>query len=355
MIALEPPYERRDPSGMTARIETIPDQIEAQLARLDGFQWRLPSAPRLIAAGAMGGSAIAADLCASLYSDRLPAPLLAVRDYRWPAWAGRGALALLSSYSGNTEETLALYDHAGSLGLDRVAMSTGGTLAESCRRDGVSCAPLPPGSPPRAAMYAAWVTLTHLLAALGWVDDPGAAWREAAGAVRELNGILGSAVPEARNPAKQLARRLAGRPLYIYAAAGPTEPIAARWRQQFNENAKVPGHSAVVPELNHNEIVGWERAREDATPAAVLLLEDSELAPAVARRLSLTGEYVERQGAEVIHLAPPAAGRVARLAWLAAYGDYVSLYLALLRGVDPTSIDSIDEFKQRLGTASGRS
>jgi len=128
--ALESPFGERDPGGMAARVDGIAEQIEAQVARLEGFRWTLPAGdPSALAVGAMGGSAMAADLTAGLYADRLPAPLLVVRDYRWPAWAGRSTLALLSSYSGGTEETLALYREAGARGMPRVAMSSGGVLA----------------------------------------------------------------------------------------------------------------------------------------------------------------------------------------------------------------------------------
>lgn len=356
MSALEPPFGERDAGGMAARVDGIAAQVEAQVARLAGFRWTLPARPpSVLAVGAMGGSAMAADLVAGLHGDALPAPLLVVRDYRWPAWAGSSTLAILSSYSGGTEETLALYREAVARGMARVAMSTGGALGAACASDGVSCAPLPPGSPPRAAMYAGWVTLTHLVHALGWTADPSPAWAEAAIVLRALAGVAGTGVPEAGNPAKAMARRLAGRRLLVYGAAGPTEALATRWRHQFNENAKVPAHSAVVPELNHNEIVGWEGPGPVGRDAAVILLRDPGHAPAIATRLELTGDYAERQGAEVHRLDPPAGGRLARLAWTAAFGDYVSLYLALLRGVDPTPIASIDEFKQRLAASTSRS
>ena len=133
--SLEPPFTRLDPSGMLARIAAQGAHIEEALARGAASAWGAPSAePRRLAIGAMGGSAIAGDLTADLYSDRLPHPLVVVRDYQWPAWAARETLAVLSSYSGNTEETLALYEGAHSANLARAAITSGGTLAEWCRR-----------------------------------------------------------------------------------------------------------------------------------------------------------------------------------------------------------------------------
>ncbi len=347
--SLEPPYGMRDAGGMAARIVAQPEQIEDALARGGEHPWHPPHGrPALLAVGALGGSAIAADLTAGLYHDRLARPLLTVRDYHWPACVGREALALLCSYSGETEETLALYREAGERGVPRAAITTGGTLAAWCGRDGVPCAFLPGGSPPRAALFSSWVALAALLRALGWVDDPTPHWREAAAVLRARNALLGPDTPEARNPAKTLARSLADRRVFIYAGAERLGAVATRVRQQLNENAKMLGHSALVPELNHNEIVGWERAGAAATSSSVLLLRDAEDSAATRIRLTLTGAYAARQGAAVHEVDSGGDGRLARLASLVQFGDYLSLYLALASGVDPTPIASIDEFKQRL-------
>ena len=350
---LEPPYGIRDADGMSGRIVGQPEQIEQALARNAGAPWQLPTvthpgAPTLLAVGALGGSAIAADLTEGLYRDRLAHPLVAVRDYHWPAFVTRDSLALLSSFSGETEETLSLYREAGERGVPRVAMSTGGTLGAWCARDGVPCLHLPGGSPPRAALFSSWVGVTALLHALGWVDDPAPAWREAAVVLRARNGTIGPESPAATNPAKRLALALAGRMVFLYAGAERIGPVAVRVRQQLNENAKMLGHSAMTPELNHNEIVGWEREDGLPKPVAVLLLRDVEDSAATRTRLALTGEYAATQGADVHEVESVGEGRLARLASLVQFGDYLSLYLALMNGVDPTSIASIDAFKRRL-------
>ena len=347
MTRLEPPFgiDRHD---MTARIDGIPEQIDDQLARLDGFQWEVPAGPALLAVGGLGGSAIAGELTAALVADKAPVPMLVVREYGWPACVRPGALVLLSSYSGGTEETLALYRDAAARGVARVALTCGGRLGEWCARDGVPAAPLAPGPPPRAALYASWVSGTHLVAELGWVADAAAQWRAAAALLRARRDTLGSAAPEAGNPAKSLARSLAGRRVLVYAGSERIGALATRLRQQLNENAKMLGHSATAPELNHNEIVGWEVPGEAWRDTAVLLLRDREDRPEVARRLVLTGEYATRQGAEVHEIQTPEGPRLARMAALAQFADYLSLYLAVERGVDPTPIASIDEFKRRL-------
>ena len=347
--ALEPPFGGRDAQGMAARIEGGAAQIEEGLARLEARPWpALGGDPILLAVGALGGSAISADLSAALYADRLPRPVLTVRDYHWPACVDREALALLSSYSGETEETLALYREAGERGVPRVAVTSGGTLAKLCERDGVPVVAIPGGSPPRAALYSSWVTLTALLRRLGWVDDPAPAWREAAAVLREQGGRLGVARPEAENPAKRLARSLDGRLVFVYAASERLGPVATRVRNQLNENAKLLGHSALAPELTHNEIVGWERPGPVHAKASVLILRDREDGPEVTKRLTLTAEFAAAQGAAVHEWTSSGEGRLARIVSLVQLGDYLSLYLALLSGVDPTPIASIDTLKRRL-------
>ncbi len=340
---------------MAARIAGNPAQIRDALEALAHEPWPAPAAaPDLLAIGAMGGSAMAAELLAALESDRLPRPLLVVRDYQWPACVTARSLVLLCSYSGNTEETLSLYRAAVERGIPRLALATGGTLAAWCARDGVPCVTLPGGAPPRAALFSSWVRISHLPVALGWTGSPAADWEEAAAVLDRLNESIGPGVPEDRNPAKRLARSLFGRGVRVYGSGGGVAAAVTRWRHQLNENAKLPAHSAVVPELNHNEIVSWENAPALGGRPAVVILRDADAPPEHRVRLTLTAEYAERQGAGRHEVESSGTSRLARVASLVHWGDTVSLYLALLHGDDPTPIASIDEFKRRLaepGTA----
>jgi glucose/mannose-6-phosphate isomerase len=338
---------------MGALIEGIPTQIEQALDRIAAAPWKLNQSrlPSTLAVGAMGGSAIAADLTAAVYADRVMRPMVVVRDYQWPAFVTREAFALHCSYSGATEETLALYRQSSHRGVPRAALTTGGALASACDRDGCPWHRLPSGMPPRAAMYSSWVPITYLLAALEWCDDPTRHWQDAVERLRDLQQDIGFAVPESRNKAKQLARALLDRQVICYTSSGLAAPAATRLRQQLNENAKMLGRSAFVPELNHNEIVGWEKPEESHRGTSVLILQDPDDREEIRRRLTLTAEYVQAQGAEV-HVVPAGGGgRLARMAHHVMWGDYLSFYLAMLRGVDPTPVASIDEFKRRMAAA----
>ncbi|MFN8586552.1 MAG: bifunctional phosphoglucose/phosphomannose isomerase [Candidatus Eisenbacteria bacterium] len=346
---LEPPFGARDAHGMAALVDAIPDHISEALARTDAAPWVLGgAAPDLVAVGGMGGSAIAAELTGALYADRLPRPWLVVRDYAWPACVNARSLAVLSSNSGNTEETLALEAASAERGIPAVALTSGGALAERARARGLHRQAVPGGMPPRASLFHAWVPMTRLVGALGWADDPREDWREAAALLADRRAVLGTTAAEAGNPAKVLARALHGRQVFVYSSAGPVAAVGVRWRQQLNENAKLLGHSATVPELNHNEIVGWQAAGEAHRGIAVVVLRDREDPPAHVTRLELTAQYAARQGAAVHEVVSTGESRIARLASLVQFGDYLSLYLALLGGADPTDISSIDDFKRRL-------
>jgi glucose/mannose-6-phosphate isomerase len=346
---LAPPYGARDRGDMAGRIAAAPDQIERCLALCDETPWRPGiQEPDLLAIGGMGGSAIGADLVRDLYADRLPRPVLTVREVRWPACVTARSLALVSSYSGDTREALALYQRAAERGIPRLGLTTGGTLLEWCERDRVPCLRVPDLGPPRAALYQSWVALTRLLSNLGWVEDPVPSWRAAARRMRERNHVLGPESPEPANRAKQIARELEGRFVFIYAGSERLTAVTTRVRNQLNENAKLLGHSAGVPELDHNEIVGWERDATVSDRSGVLILRDAEDEREITEGLTLTAEFARRRGAKVVEVTEMEGDRLSRMAALVQFGDYLSLYSALLAGADPTPIESIAEFKRRM-------
>lgn len=343
-----------DRSDMAGKIAAWPRQLEEQRRALAADPWpRLP-APRLLAVGGMGGSAIAADLVFALAADRLPFPTLVCRDDRWPAAVGPGAIALLSSYSGDTAETLALYDAAGRQGAKRLILSTGGALARRGEADGVPRRRLPGGLPPRAALGYSVASLSLLLEALGDPGEGDAAWNEAASDLAELNARCAPERPEAGNPAKELARALVGRAVSVVGTAGPAAAIARRWKGQLHENAKTLAFDAVLPEMNHNEIVGYQALADLHPRLALVFLAGLAGSPAVAARQDVTRQIVEEAGIATHVVAATGRSPLARLLSLVVLGDWTSLYLAVLAGVDPTPIDKIDRLKAALAAAGGR-
>ena len=342
-----------DRGDMAGLIAAWPAQVRAQRERLDREPWPRLAAPSLLALGGMGGSAIAGDLVFALAAGRLAWPTLVVRAYGWPAAVRPGALAVLSSYSGGTEETLALLDEAERRGVSVVGLTTGGALGERLTAAKAPWRGLPAGLPPRAALGYSVVSLARLLEATGDPGEGEAAWNEALAVLEDGNARLAPGVPEDANPAKALARNLIGRAVVVYGAAGGMAAIARRWKGQINENAKSPAFDAALPEMNHNEIVGWQ-ALSDLHPrwAAVFLADDSD-GPRIARRRDVTAGILEEEGVATHVVGPRGASALARMLSLVQLGDWVSYYLAVLAGVDPTPIVKIDRLKRELGAASG--
>ena len=247
---------------------------------------------------------------------------------------------LCSSYSGDTEETLACYDAAEALGAQRLVATTGGELAEAARRDGVPVIGLPAGLQPRAAVAYMFCSATEL-AALAMAASRIHTEIDAAAAHLEENREAISA------KAAQLAEQL-GDVTAVISGGDLTAPIAYRWKCELNENAKVPAFSSILPEANHNELAGWAGARERG-PYACVLLEDRDQHPRERRRIELTAELIEGAAASIVRLEADAETRTARLFELVLLGDLLSLEIAERRGVDSWPVEVIDSLKAKLG------
>lgn len=300
----------------------------------------------------MGGSAIGGDLLRTYLATDLRLPLWVVRNYHLPLFVNPGTLAFIASYSGNTEETRSSFRDAVKAGCQVVVITGGGRLGEEGKARGLPLISIPTGLPPRAALGYLFFPLLAVLEGSGLISPQREALQETEGLLAELSKIYGPRRPTPENPAKQLALRLRGRLPFIYGSQDHTEAVALRWKGQLNENSK---HMAVYngfPELNHNEIMGWEAAGELMKSALFLFLRDSEDHPRVARRMEITAEIAAQRGGEVISIASQGRSRLARLFSLICLGDFVSYYLALAKGVDPTPVASIDSLKKALDARS---
>jgi glucose/mannose-6-phosphate isomerase len=342
--------EQVDVSGQVADVLAMPSHLEDALWRVESASLekslrKLEGPTPLLVCG-MGGSAIGGDLANAVLGDRLMAPLRTIRSYALPSWAMPGSYVICASYSGNTEETLACYDAAAALGAPRVAVTTGGRLAEVARADGVPVIPLPAGLQPRAAVA---YMLVAVLEVAAYIDAAPAVRTEIDAACSSLSGLAREWGPEADSDslAKRVAQRGHRTTLCIY-GAGPTAPIAVRWKTQVNENAKVPAFAAELPEADHNEIVGWDSASELGSFLAVFL-EDSDQHPRVRRRIELTASMIESEAAGTLRLESRGSTAVERVMSLVLLGDLVSIYLAVLRGTDPSPVGAIDRLHEELG------
>jgi glucose/mannose-6-phosphate isomerase len=297
----------------------------------------------------MGGSAMGAEMAALRLGQKGTAgavPCAVVRGYEPPAWAGTGTLVVAVSYSGNTEETLACARAAQAKGARVLAVTSGGELATWAASVGGEVVRVPAGLQPRAALgHLAFATLASL-EALGLVS----LGKEAEGVAAHLDGLrarLEPASPEARNPAKQLARALKDRVPFVYGAGG-LEVAARRFATQLNENPKVLAHWGPVPEAHHNEVSAWfadPRVKDTVLPV-VLQGEPPGTPLGVRERASVA--LLQEAGAKPWVLQAEGDTALARTLHAIYVGDYASVYLACLLGRDPTPVEAIQKLKARM-------
>jgi glucose/mannose-6-phosphate isomerase len=329
-----------DSQGIRDAAMALPDHLRDAQFRIETARLQPMEAPASFVCG-MGGSAIGGDLAAAVLGDRLSRPFMTVRGYELPPWAPAGSAVLCSSYSGDTEETLACYAAAEALGGQRIVATTGGRLAEAAREDGVPVIGLPGLVPqPRAAvgyMFCAAVELAVLSLASARIAT------EVDGAAEHL-ASRSEAIAER---AAELAERVGDATPVIY-GADLTAAAAYRWKTQVNENSKAPAFFSRLPEADHNELPGWSGA-DGAGPFAAILLEDADQHPRERRRIELTAELIGPHASAVATVEVEGQTRTARVLELVMLGDLFSIELAARRGVDPGPIDAIAELKERMG------
>jgi len=337
-----------DRAGLVGDVIALPEHLRDALWRVESAGIEPFDAPDGLVVAGMGGSAVGGLLARAALGDRASRPIAVTRDYALPPWASPAATVLCISYSGDTEETLAAYDAAGAVGARRIVATTGGRLADSARADGVPVIPMPAALQPRAAVGYVTVAVLEVAALAGVAERLHVEIDVAAAHLESLAAEWGPAGP-ADGLARGLARDLEGR-VPVVMGAGPTAAVAYRWRTQLNENAKLPAHSAELPEADHNEVEGWAGADGLGRFAAVFL-DDSDLHPRVRERISVTESVIAPHAAIVRRVQSIGEGRVERVLSLVLLGDLVSVYLAVLRGVDPTPVDAIAQVKARLASA----
>ena len=337
--------EAVDVSKQVDDILALPEHLRDALWRVESAKLEAHDAPGGLIVAGMGGSAIGGALARAALGDRASRPLIVMRDYGVPSWTTPDATVLCASYSGNTEETLAAFEAAGALGARRVVATTGGKLASAAREEGVPVIPVPGAFQPRAAVGYALVIALEVAAACGAAESLHSEIDVAAAHTEELVAEWGPDGAEDSLP-KQLARGL-HETIPQIAGAGLTAPIAYRWKTQLNENAKIPAHSAELPELDHNEVAGWAGAAELGRFSTVFL-DDSDLHPRIRQRIELTRGLIGANAAASFRIESRGETRLERLVSLVLLGDLVSLYLAVLRGVDPTPVDAIERLKGAL-------
>lgn len=284
---------------------------------------------------------------ASLVERECSLPIIVHRDYGLPAFVGRRTLVIASSYSGDTEEALSAFAEALRRGAKLLAITRGGELHQQAEGRGIPLFTISYVSPPRGALGHSFIPLLGVMERLGFIADKSAELSEAIGEMKALQGEINERLPAARNPAKGLAQRLYGKVVVVYGAEHLAE-VAHRWKTQFNENSKGWSFFETFPELTHNSLEGNRFPSELAEGMAVVTLSSHLYSPRMRLRLEVTERVLARQGVHCERVEAPGRSALAEMLSTIHLGDYISFYLAMLHGIDPSLIANINYLKEQL-------
>ncbi len=338
-----------DKAHMLDVLAQFPNQIREAITLTNTMERiNIMKIDNVIIAG-MGASAISGDIIASLFRDRVDVPVYVNREYDLPKWANKDTLIIFISYSGNTEETLSALKIASQKKCKIICISSGGKLQELAESRQIPYLKIPSNIQPRAATAFLLFPCLLILKRTGLLKtNIEAEIEETITVIQDLINVTSQTVPEATNPAKQLAKKLFGTIPQIYGWSAYV-PIATRWRHQFNENSKVIARNDVVPENNHNDIVGWSANPEISKLFSCILFRDKEEESVqMSKRLNFMKNLFENTAAKTIEVSPKGKSLLAKMMYIMCLGDITSCYLAVLRGIDPSPVDIIKELKNRL-------
>ena len=337
-----------DPKGMYQWIADFPKQIEesVRIGKEAKIKLNVKGVQNIVLTG-LGGSAIGGDLLRSYLVKELDIPFAVNRYYTLPEFVGRNTLVIVSSYSGNTEETISAHKEAMKRKARILCISTGGETARMAKKFKQPWIQIPPGLSPRAALGYSFFPLLVVLSRLGFIKPKDRDIKETIQLLKNKSLSFGN--PESpENAPLKLAERLKGKLPVIYSPAEHLDTVNIRWRGQIAENAKQLSSGHVLPEMNHNELVGWKVLTDLMKQMHVIFLKDFGTYKRVAIREGITKQVVSMYAGEVTEVASEGRGLLARLFSLIYFGDWVSLYLAILNNENPEPVAIIDYLKSEL-------
>jgi glucose/mannose-6-phosphate isomerase len=338
-----------DPQDMLGHIDRLPDQLEEAWKAGQAFSLppTFPRIRRVIIAG-MGGSAIGGAILSAYAAPRSDAPITVWRDYLLPAWAkGPETLVIASSKSGNTEETLSAYQLAKKNKCSLLAMTTGGKLAADAVQDGIALWKFNYPAQPRSAVGYTFALPCAVVARLGLLPDPAKDVAGAAAAMRRQQKEIGAGVSTAKNAAKRLAGKCAGKSVVVFGADCLT-PIARRWKGQISEVAKAWAQFEELPELDHNTVAGTVQPKEVIDRSIVIFLRSKFNHPRNNLRVGFTRKLFTRQGWHTEEVKAAGGSMLAQMYTCLHFGDYTAYYLAMAYATDPTPVVVIESLKKML-------
>ncbi len=320
-------------------IREFPDHLQEALTIGRNAKLSAPGGPfnHVVVTG-LGGSGIGGRIAAQAAADEANCPIDVYSNYYLPAYVGKGSLVIACSYSGNTEETLAAMHEALSRGARVVCITSGGAMLDMARAKSLDHIVIPGGNPPRSMLAYSLTQQFFVLKHFGIIKgDFETSIDNAAARLRaEQAGI--------KDAAKQLAEHLHGHRTVIYSEAS-TEAVGIRFRQQLNENSKELCWHHAIPEMNHNELVGWAGGNDQL---AVVIFRHEDDHARCQVRMEINKEVFAKYTPHIHEVWSKGLDRLERQLYLVHLGDWASWYLAELKGVDATEIGVINMLKGKL-------
>lgn len=303
--------------------------------------------PRTIVIVGMGGSGIGGELLKDWARDKVVVSIEVSREYSLPKYANKNTLAIIASYSGETEESLSAFLDAIKRKCMVFCVSSGGTLLQFAEKLSVPYLRIPSGMPPRAALPYLFLPMLMILDKTGLVSSVNSEFSEAIKILETVSVENSPENPVKDNFSKTLASNISRMVPVVY-GFGFYRSVAQRFKQQFNENSKVPSKWESFPELNHNEIVSWEGSDKLTKLFSTIFLRDRIEPEEIRYRIETTKELISTESSKVFEVWSFGKGKLAKMLSTICVGDFASVYLAVLRGVDPTPVKTITLLKEKM-------
>ena len=323
---------------MKALVESFPEQLKKAKEIADKAIISSSKNIQNIIITGLGGSGIGGTIISELIGDTCPLPIIINKDYFLPHFANENTLLIVSSYSGNTEETLQVMSEAIAKKVQIVCITSGGKVLELAKQHQFEFIEIPGGNPPRSCIGYSLIQLIKLLISKGFA--PSHLMNDLEQSILLLETKKGDIKAEA----EKIAKKLVGQITVIY-SLGSCEGVSVRFRQQINENAKALCWHHVFPEMNHNELVGWTEENKQLTVVTFHTTFDYYR---TKKRYYVCKPIFEKYAKEVVEIEAQGKSKLEQFLFLINIGDWISCYMADIRGIDPVEVNVIDHLKKEL-------
>ena len=340
--------EKIDKNNMYGSIWDFPENIVEAIGIGESIDLKnkYSDINKIIVAG-MGGSAIGGDVVYSLVGNEIKIPYFVIRGYNLPAWVDSTTLVICSSYSGNTEETNEILEKAKFVQAKICAITTGGRLEQLCEKDNFDRVIIPSGLQPRAALAFSFIPILFVLNKLDIISNKFLMWLESStGLIKQNRKIYSEKNDD--NPTWVLAKKIFNKIPIIYADSDRLNTIAVRLKGQICENGKILAFHNIFPEMNHNEIVGWEKNSELFKSYFIIWLFDEKMNERNKARQQIILDMLDKIGLDQLKIEVNGNNFEERFLLLIHYGDWLSYWCAILHNTDPSPVKNINILKNKL-------